>query len=417
VSFSWLLSGRRRLFFLLGVIGPGIITANVDNDAGGIATYSLAGAQYGYSLLWSLLPITLLLIMVQEMVARMGVITGKGLSDLIREEFGVRLTLFMMLLLLVTNLGNTMAEFAGLAASLEIFGISKYFSIPAGAFLVWWLVVKGSYRLVEKVFLAACAIYLSYIVSGFLAGPDWAQVGRAVIRPHLEWDRPYIYMLVGIIGTTIAPWMQFYQQAAVVEKGIPAEQLRYARWDVIVGCLGAVVVAFFIVVACSATLHVNHIAIKTAEDAAVALIPLAGRHAANLFALGLANASLFAASILPLSTAFYICEALGWEAGVNKTFKEAPQFMWLYTGLIVLGGAAILIPGIPLIPLMLLSQVLNGILLPFVLIFILILINRKSLMGAYINRPFYNGLAWLAVGVLSIITLILIGLSLSEFFS
>lgn len=407
MPFSWFAKSRNRFIFFLGIIGPGIITANVDNDAGGIATYSLAGAQYGYSLLWSLLPITLLLIMVQEMVARMGVVTGKGLSDLIREEFGVKTTLLLMLALLFTNLGNTMAEFAGLAASLEIFGVSKYISIPIGGFLVWWLVVKGSYRSVEKIFLAACAIYTSYLISGFMAKPDWTGVFSETAWPTIHWDQNYLMMLVGVVGTTIAPWMQFYQQSAVVEKGTPVEQYRLARWDVIVGCFFAVVVAFFIVICCGATLHLNRIEIKTAEDAAVALAPLAGKYASWLFALGLANASLFAASILPLSTAFYICEALGWEAGVNKTFKEAPQFMWLYTGMIVLGGAIILIPKVPLILIMLFSQVLNGVLLPFVLIIILILINKKKLMGDYTNGPFFNWVSWGAVGLLIFITLLL----------
>ncbi|MFH0786883.1 MAG: Nramp family divalent metal transporter [Pseudomonadota bacterium] len=408
MSFSWFSKSKNRFIFFLGIIGPGIITANVDNDAGGIATYSLAGAHFGYSLLWSLLPITLLLIMVQEMVARMGVVTGKGLSDLIREEFGVRTTMILMLALLITNLGNTMAEFAGLAASLEIFGVNKYLSVPIGAFLVWWLVVKGSYRSVEKIFLVACGIYTSYIISGFMAKPDWTRVFSETVLPTFHWDRNYLLMVVGIIGTTIAPWMQFYQQSAVVEKGIPIEGYRLARWDVIVGCLFAVVVAFFIVISCGATLHVNRIEIQTAEDAARALAPLAGKYASRLFALGLANASLFAASILPLSTAFYICEALGWEAGVNKTFKEAPQFMWLYSGMVVLGGATILIPNIPLILIMLLSQVLNGILLPFILIYILILINKKKLMGDYVNGRFFNLVSWGAVGILIIITLLLI---------
>ncbi len=408
MSFSWFSKSKNRFIFFLGIIGPGIITANVDNDAGGIATYSLAGAHFGYSLLWSLLPITLLLIMVQEMVARMGVVTGKGLSDLIREEFGVRTTMILMLALLITNLGNTMAEFAGLAASLEIFGVNKYLSVPIGAFLVWWLVVKSSYRSVEKIFLVACGIYTSYIISGFMAKPDWTRVFSETVLPTFHWDRNYLLMVVGIIGTTIAPWMQFYQQSAVVEKGIPIEGYRLARWDVIVGCLFAVVVAFFIVISCGATLHVNRIEIQTAEDAARALAPLAGKYASRLFALGLANASLFAASILPLSTAFYICEALGWEAGVNKTFKEAPQFMWLYSGMVVLGGATILIPNIPLILIMLLSQVLNGILLPFILIYILILINKKKLMGNYVNGRFFNLVSWGAVGILIMITLLLI---------
>lgn len=405
---------RKRLLFFLSIVGPGIITANVDNDAGGITTYSLAGAHYGYGLLWSLIPITVLLIMVQEMVARLGVVTGKGLSDLIREEFGVKTTFLVLLALLLTNLGNIMAEFAGLAASLEILGVNRYIAIPAGGFLVWFLVVKGSYRFVEKVFLAACTIYLSYIISGFMAHPPWGGVFREMVQPRLQLDRPYVMMLIGVVGTTIAPWMQFYQQSSIVEKGIRIKDYRYVRWDVIIGCVMAVVVAFFIVVACAATLHVHRIPIRTAEDAAVALAPLAGKYASLLFALGLANASLFAASILPLSTAYVICEGMGWEAGINKDFREAPQFMWLYTGLIILGGGLVLIPGAPLILIMLLSQVINGLLLPFILIFILLLINKRKLMGTFKNSPLYNKLSWAAVGILVLLSLALLWFSVQE---
>jgi NRAMP (natural resistance-associated macrophage protein)-like metal ion transporter len=386
----------------------------VDNDAGGITTYSLAGAQYGYGLLWSLIPITVLLIMVQEMVARLGVVTGKGLSDLIREEFGVKTTFLVLLALLLTNLGNIMAEFAGLAASLEILGVSRYIAIPAGGFLVWFLVVKGSYRFVEKVFLVACTIYFSYIISGFMADPPWGKVVQNTFIPEFHYDQTYLIMLVGVIGTTIAPWMQFYQQSSIVEKGIRIKDYRYVRWDVIIGCLMAVVVAFFIVVACAATLHEHNIPIRTAEDAAVALAPLAGKYAGLLFALGLANASLFAASILPLSTAYVICEGMGWEAGINKDFKEAPQFMWLYTGLIILGGGLVLIPQAPLIQIMLLSQVINGLLLPVILIFILLLVNRVKLMGAYKNSPLYNKVSWAAVGILILLSLALLWFSVRE---
>jgi NRAMP (natural resistance-associated macrophage protein)-like metal ion transporter len=405
---------RKRLLFFLSIVGPGIITANVDNDAGGITTYSLAGAHYGYGLLWSLIPITVLLIMVQEMVARLGVVTGKGLSDLIREEFGVKTTFLVLLALLLTNLGNIMAEFAGLAASLEILGVNRYIAIPAGGFLVWFLVVKGSYRFVEKVFLVACTIYLSYIISGFMAHPAWSGVFKEMVHPRIQLDRSYVMMLIGVVGTTIAPWMQFYQQSSIVEKGIRTKDYRYVRWDVIIGCLMAVVVAFFIVVACAATLHVYHIPIRTAEDAAVALAPLAGKYASLLFALGLANASLFAASILPLSTAYVICEGMGWEAGINKDFKEAPQFMWLYTGLIILGGGLVLIPKAPLILIMLLSQVINGLLLPFILVFILLLINRVKLMGTFKNSPFYNKVSWAAVGILILLSLALLWFSVQE---
>ncbi len=408
---------RRSIVFFLSIVGPGIITANVDNDAGGIATYSVAGAQYGYALLWSLIPMLFVLFMIQEMVARLGVVTGKGLSDLIREQYGVRVTFFTMLALLITNFGNITAEFAGLAASLEIFGVSRYVSVPLGAAAVWYLVVWGNYRIVEKVFLFACTVYLSYVISGFMANPPWGEVLTAMVIPTFRLEQNYLFMLIGIIGTTIAPWMQFYQQSSIVEKEIHVKNYRYVWWDVLSGCVFAVMVVFFIMVACSATLHANGIPVKTAEDAAIALAPLAGKHASILFAIGLANASLFAASILPLSTAYSICEGMGWEAGVNKDFREAPQFMGLYTGLIVLGAALILIPGAPLIWIMLVSQVINGILLPFVLIFILLLVNNGELMGSHVNGRLYNGFSWLTVLILIVLTLILLVMTVQEMFA
>jgi NRAMP (natural resistance-associated macrophage protein)-like metal ion transporter len=408
---------RASILFFLSIIGPGIITANVDNDAGGIATYSVAGAQYGYALLWSLIPMLVVLFMIQEMVARLGVVTGKGLSDLIREQYGVKITFFTMLALLITNFGNITAEFAGLAASLEIFGVSRYISVPLGAAAVWYLIVWGNYRVVEKVFLFACTVYLSYVISGFMANPPWGEVMMAMVIPTFHLEQNYIFMLIGIIGTTIAPWMQFYQQASIVEKEIQVKDYRYVWWDVAVGCIFAVVVVFFIMVACAATLHANGILVKTAEDAAVALAPLAGKYAGVLFAIGLANASLFAASILPLSTAYSICEGMGWEAGVSKDFKDAPQFMGLYTGLIVLGAAFILIPGAPLIGIMIVSQVINGILLPVVLIFILLLVNNRELMGKYVNGHFYNGLSWLSVLILIALTLGLLAMTVQQMIS
>ena len=408
---------KRGIVFFLSIVGPGIITANVDNDAGGIATYSVAGAQYGYALLWSLIPMLVVLFMIQEMVARLGVVTGKGLSDLIREQYGVRVTFFTMLALLITNFGNITAEFAGLAASLEIFGVSRYVSVPLGAAAVWYLVVWGNYRIVEKVFLFACTVYLSYVISGFMANPPWGEVLTAMVIPTFRLEQNYLFMLIGIIGTTIAPWMQFYQQSSIVEKEIHVKDYRYVWWDVLSGCVFAVIVVFFIMVACAATLHANGIPVKTAEDAAVALAPLAGKHASILFAIGLANASLFAASILPLSTAYSICEGMGWEAGVNKDFREAPQFMGLYTGLIVLGAALILIPGAPLIWIMLVSQVINGILLPFVLIFILLLVNNRELMGSRVNGRLYNGFSWLTVLILIVLTLILLVMTVRDMFA
>ncbi len=408
---------KKSIIFFLSIIGPGIITANVDNDAGGIATYSVAGAQYGYTLLWSLIPMLVLLILIQEMVARLGVVTGKGLSDLIRERYGVKTTFYTMLALLITNFGNITAEFAGLAASLEIFGISRYISVPLGSAAVWYLVVRGNYRVVEKVFLFACSVYFSYVISGFMAEPPWGDVLVAMVKPTFHMDNSYIFMLMGLIGTTIAPWMQFYQQASIVEKEIRVEDYRYVWWDVVVGCFFAVMVVFFIMVCCAATLHANGILVKSAEDAAVALAPLAGKYASVLFAIGLANASLFAASILPLSTAYSICEGMGWEAGVSKDFKDAPEFMALYTGLIIAGAGLILIPGAPLIGIMLVSQVINGILLPFVLIFILLLVNNKELMGEHVNGPLYNGLSWISVTMLIVLTLMLLVMTVQQVIS
>ena len=399
---------KKSILLFLSVIGPGIITANVDNDAGGIATYSVAGASFGYSLLWTLIPITVALVVVQEMCARMGVVSGKSLADMIRENFGVKITAYLMLFLVLADLGNTVAEFAGWASSMEIFGVSKYISVPIGACLVWWLVVKGTYKFVEKVFLFACLIYLTYIASAVLAHPPWGEILVATVTPSFDFKPSYLMMLVGVVGTTIAPWMQFYIQSAVVEKGIRVENYKASRLDVIVGCIMTDVVAFFIIVACGATMFVHGIHINDAKDAAVSLAPLAGKYASALFAIGLANASLFSASILPLATAYYVCEAMGWESGVDHDFKSAPQFMWLYTGLIVLGAAIILIPNAPLIAIMLISQVVNGALLPFVLIFMLVLINKKELMGEYVNTKLFNIIAWITVVVMIVLTLALV---------
>jgi NRAMP (natural resistance-associated macrophage protein)-like metal ion transporter len=394
----------RKLLILLSVIGPGIITANVDNDAGGIATYSMAGAHFGYSLLWSLIPITIALVVIQEMSARMGAVTGKGLAELIRENYGVKITFWLMLCLFVTDLGNTAAEFAGWAASNEMFGVNKYISVPVGALLVWLLVVKGSYRIVEKVFLAICVVYLVYIPAAIFAKPDWSDVAFQTIRPSFHFNTTYIVMLIGVVGTTIAPWMQFYIQSSIVEKGIRKEQYWASRIDVIFGCFMTDFVAFFIIVACGATLFKAGIRIDSAESAAKALAPLAGDHASLLFAIGLANASLFSASILPLATAYYICEGMGWEAGVSKTFKEAPQFMWLYTILIAIGALIVLIPKAPLISIMWISQVINGVMLPFVLIFMLFLINKTELMAEYTNSKVFNWIASATVGIMIIMT-------------
>ena len=402
---GWLKAG---LFFAL--IGPGIITSNVDNDAGGITTYSLAGAHYGLSLIWILIPVTVALVIIQEICARMGVVSGKGLSDLIRERFGAKITFYLMIILLLANLGNTLCEFAGIAASMEIFGISKYISVPAGAFFVWWLVVKGNYKSVEKAFLLACVFYLSYIISGFLVNPDWPSIGIASITPSLHFDTGMLTMAVGIIGTTIAPWMQFYLQSSIVDKGLKAESYKYARMDVIFGSITVNVVAFFIIMLCAVTLFQNGLKIETAKDAALALAPLAGSYASLLFAFGLLNASLFAASILPLSTAYTVCEAFGWESSLNSKFTEAPQFYGLYSLMIILGAGIILLPNVPLIKIMYYSQVINGILLPFVLIFMLLLINDRRIMGDYVNGRLMNIISWVTV-------IILIGLSVTMILS
>ncbi len=394
------------LFFAL--IGPGIITSNVDNDAGGITTYSLAGANYGLTLLWILIPITVVLIIIQEMSARMGVVSGKGLSDLIRERFGAKATFYLMMALFFANLGNTVSEFAGIAASLEIFGISKYASVPVSAFLVWWLVVKGSYKSVEKVFLYACVFYIAYIISGFMGKPDWNTVGKALVTPTLKFDTGFITMAIGIIGTTIAPWMQFYLQSSVVDKGLKAEDYHYTRLDVIFGSITVNVVAFFIIMICAVTLFQNGIKIETAKDAALALKPLAGEYCTWLFAFGLLNASLFAASILPLSTAYTVCEAFGWESGLDHRFVEAPQFYGMYSLMILLGAGFILLPNAPLIQIMYYSQVVNGILLPFILIFMLLLVNDRRIMGEYVNGRFMNSLSWATVAILVVLSLSLV---------
>jgi len=399
---------KAKIALFLSVLGPGVITASVDNDAGGIATYSIAGAHFGYALLWTLVPITVALIVVQEMVARMGVVTGKTLADLVREKFGVRPTFFLLLALVPANLGNTVAEFAGWASAWEIFGVSKYVSVPVGAVAVWFLVVKGTYRVVEKIFLVACTVFFTYPVAAYLANPDWGTVGRNLVVPVVRVDGAYLTMLIGMVGTTIAPWMQFYLQSAVVEKNVQIENYSLTRADVIFGCFVTDIVALSIIVACGATLFASGIHVGDAKDAAVALAPLAGKYASWLFAFGLANASLFAASILPLATAYSVCEGMGWESGIDKNFRTAPQFFWLYTGLIALGAMIILVPNAPLILIMYLSQVVNGMLLPFVLIFMLKLINDRTLMGEHVNSKAFNGIAWTTTGIMIVLTVLLL---------
>jgi len=398
----------RNFLLFLAILGPGIITANVDNDAGGIAVYSLAGAEMGYRLLWSLVPILVALIVIQEMVARMGAVTGKGLADLIRENYGVKATFYIMLFLVVTNLGNTMAEFSGIAASSEIFGVSRYISVPISAFLVWLLVIKGSYKSVEKIFLVACFFYIAYIISGFMAKPPWYEIAVNSIKPTFEMNSKYLYVLIGLVGTSIAPWMQFYLQASIVEKGITIKEYKHSRVDVIVGCFIMYVVAFFIIIACAATIHRAGVKVESVAEAARALQPLAGKYASWLFAFGLLNASIFAASILPLSTVYYVCEGMGWEKGIDKSFEEAPFFYILYTSFIVIGALIVLVPKFPLLTVMFLSQVLNGVLLPFILIYILLLINNKHIMGEYINSKMYNIFSWIVVFVMITFTIIML---------
>jgi Mn2+/Fe2+ NRAMP family transporter len=402
-----------RLVAFLAVLGPGFVTANVDNDPGGILTYSQAGAKYGYTLLWTLIPTTLALIVVQEMAARMGTVTGKGLSDLIREEFGLRMTFFTMAVLGLADLGNIAAEFAGLASGLGIFGVSKYIAVPLGAALVWAMVVRGSYRHVERVLLVLSVVYFTYPISAFLAHPDWKTALDNTLVPQFSRDPSYIVMIVGLIGTTITPWMQFYLQASVVEKGITRKDLNLCRVDVILGCVVTDVVAFFIVVACAATIHgSNPREISDVAEAAKALAPFAGHFAAMLFGLGLINASLMSAVILPLATTYNVCEGLGFEAGISRRVQEAPVFYGLYTALIVFGAGFVLIPHLPLLEVILVSQVANGILLPFVLTFMLLLVNRRSLMGGYRNSTWANVVAGGTSVVMIALTGVLIWTSL-----
>lgn len=399
---------RIRLLLLFAVVGPGIITANVDNDAGGITTYSVSGARYGYELLWMMPLVLLALIIVQEMSARLGVVTGKGLADLIRERLGVRITAIILALLLFVNLANTVSEFAGVAASMEIFGVSKFISVPIAAVAVWFLIVKGNYKSVERVFLVASAIYLAYVASGVLAHPNWSEVAQAFVTPSFHLDVGYVTIFVTIIGTTIAPWMQFYQQSSIVDKGLQVKDYAYERIDVVVGSLFAVVVASFITIACANTIFKSGLNIESAKDAAIALGPLAGRFASTLFALGLLNASLFSAAILPLSTSYTVCEAFGWENSVQRSLRDAPIFFGIYTAFIVIGAAIILLPIQSLINAMLISQTFNGVLLPVILITMLLLINDKRLMGKFKNGRLFNILAWITAIVLIILAGILI---------
>ena len=401
------------LLIFLSVLGPGIITGSVDNDAGGITTYSVAGATYGYDILWTLVPALIVLIVIQEMNARMGIVTGKGLADLIRENAGVKVTFFIFIGLILADIGNTTTEFAGVAGSMQALGVSKYLAVPLSAVAVWLLVVKGSYKSAEKVFLVFSLFLLSYIVSALLGKPDWSAIGSAMVHPKEKFDFNYVVMVIGIIGTTIAPWMQFYMQSSVIEKGLTLENYKYTVADVVVGALITIVVAFFIIVACASTLHVNGIQIEEAKDAAIALRPLAGKAASVLFAAGLFVASIFSATILPIATAFYVCEAFGFEAGIDKKWREAPQFYWLFTIILIVSVVIILVPGAPLIQITIWSQVINGVLLPVVLISMLVIINKKEVMGEHVNKPLGNIIGWTTAVVLLCLNLVFLGMSVA----
>lgn len=400
----------RNLLVFMAVLGPGIVTGSVDNDAGGITTYSIAGALYGYNLLWTMIPALIVLIVVQEMNARMGIVSGKGLADLIRENAGVKITFFIFVGLLIADIGNTTTEFAGVAGSMQVFDISKYISVPIAAALVWWLVVRGTYKFSERVFLIFSAFLLVYVVSAIMGKPHWHDIGQAMIKPDIQYTKQYLAIVIGIIGTTIAPWMQFYMQSAVIEKGLTISDYKYTLWDVVIGSIITVVVAFFIIIACASTLHVNGIKIEEAKDAAMALKPIAGDLASITFSFGLFIASIFSATILPVATAFYVCEAFGWEAGIDKKWKEAPQFYWLFTIIIILGAAIILIPNAPLIVITLWSQVANGLLLPIVLVCMMLIVNNKEVMGSYVNKPWQNIIGWTTITIL-------IGLTITLFVS
>jgi len=390
----------KNLLLFLAILGPGIVTGSVDNDVGGITTYSVAGAIFGYKLIWTLIPAFVVLFVTQEMNARMGIVTGKGLADLIRENMGVKVTFFIFIFLLGADILNTMTEFSGVAGSMAIFHISKYISVPLVAIGVWIMVVKGTYRMAERIFIFFSLCLLIYIFAALMGHPDWSEVGRSIVKPDIETNFLYISTVIGLIGTTIAPWMQFYMQSAVIEKHLQIKDLKFCTIDVLVGCICTIVVAFFIIIACASTLHLTGTKINDASDAAAALAPVAGALASEVFAFGLFIASIFASVILPVATAFYVCEAFGFEAGIDKKWNEAPQFYWLYTVIIAISAGIILLPNAPLIQISLWSQRINGILLPVVLICMLIIINKKEVMGKYVNKFLSNAISWVTVVIL-----------------
>lgn len=404
----------RKTLALLAIIGPGIITASADNDVGGIATYSQAGAQFGYAILWTLIPITIALVVVQEMASRMGAVTGKGLSGLIRENFGVRWTALLGLAFVLSNVFTTSAEFAGVAAAGEIFHISRFLAVPVAALLVFFLILRANRKVTERVFLVSSALYVSYVISGLKSNPHWPDVWRGFFIPSFQADPNYLWMVIALVGTTISPWMCFYLQAAIVEKGVRLRDYPLSRVDVVFGCFVTDFMSFFMILCTAATIfafnaahpHATPIAINQASDAARALEPLAGQFAETLFALGILNAGIFTASILPLSTAYYICEAGGFEAGVDNRFRDAPVFFTAYAAVITIGAGLVLIPGIPLLSVILISQIVSGILLPFLLVFMLILVNKRSLMGAHVNSPVFNGIAVATAAIVGALTLL-----------
>lgn len=403
----------RRIALFMAIMGPGMITAFIDNDAGGIATCSVVGSHFGYTMLWTLIPLTISLIVIQEMAARMGAVTGKGLADLIRENYGVKATFYVMIGLLIGNIGTTVSEFAGIAAGLEMFHVSRYVSVPLSGLFVWWIVTKGTYKKVEKIFMLSVVFFGSYVISAWMVHPPWGEVlTQLVIPKNVTWDKHYLVMLIGLVGTTITPWMQFYLQSSVVEKGIRKDSYPMCRIDVIAGCAMTNIITFAIMVTCAATLFTHGLRVEDAQAAAFALKPIAGKYCFALFGIGLLNASLAAAAILPLSTAFYISEGLGWEAGVDRSFEEAPQFYTLFGAMIVIGAGFVLLPRMPLWRIMLLSQVIQGVLLPFILIFMLRLINKKQLMGSYTNSRFYNFIAYGTCIVMMVLTLLMVATTL-----
>lgn len=406
----------QKIFFFFVMIGPGVISAIAGNDAGGIATYSVAGAHFGYGLLWTLFPLMILLIIIQEMCARMGIVTGKGLADLIRENFGVRMTVLLMSGLFLANIATTVSEFAGIAAAAELFGLSKPVVVVGAALFVIFLIIRVKYSMLERVFLGMCFFYLTYVISGILAEPDWNVVGNAILSLPFSFDSQYLVLLIGIIGTTITPWMQFYLQASIVEKGVKLQEYYYAKWELILGCFVTCAIAFFIMVASAATLFPHGIVVETAAEAAGALAPFAGQLASTLFAIGLFAAALFGAFIVPLSTAYYVCEAFGWESGVNKKFSEARIFYSIIGVLIVPAVLLVLLPDISYISIMIFAQVINGIMLPAVLVSLVYLVNKKKIMGEHVNSGWYNVLCYGAIVLLSFATLAMVAVTMLELF-